>query len=100
MNCPKCGSENIKVENGLILCRECGYARPEPTTAEMLVWIAKNLCIVRFGHSFLELESLNIMYCWIEYKDNFPFYIRDGVEVIFVQDFEKAVQAAYNKEQK
>lgn len=42
MKCPKCGSE-ARIRDGLILCAECGYARPEPTNAEMLLQLTKSV---------------------------------------------------------
>lgn len=45
-NCPKCGSEDVtEFSNSpmVIHCADCGYTKePELTTAEMLLWLAKN----------------------------------------------------------
>lgn len=52
MNCPKCRSNNIRTErrpNGFNRCNECGHQwqsgrrRPEPSTAEKLLWLVENV---------------------------------------------------------
>lgn len=70
MKCPKCGSTNISTErrpNGFNTCLKCGYRwqdgvkQPDPTTAEMLLWLVENVkgvCIFEcdFGHLGIRLD--------------------------------------------
>jgi len=80
MNCPKCGSENAKVQDGLVLCRECGYAQPEPSTAEKLFWIAEN-------------ESIDI---WHTASKEIISVWRNGEEYKFIfKTLVEAINAAY-----
>lgn len=62
MKCPKCGSA---LDTGFN-CPKCGYKRyeqadiqPEPTTAEMLLWLAENESI-DIWHTATE----GIIYVW------------------------------------
>ena len=50
MKCPKCGSEKLIIEkriDGYCHCLDCGWnwkperKQPEPSTAEMLLWLAR-----------------------------------------------------------
>ena len=67
--CLKCGSTNISTERrpyGFNWCNECGHRwqngvkQPEPTTAEMLLWLAENESI-DIWHTATE----GIIYVWI-----------------------------------
>lgn len=74
MKCPKCGSENVLVEkclDGFSTCQDCGYrwqhgrTQPEPTTAEMLLWLVENCEEIKTrsrGGSFMVTIYFRISY--------------------------------------
>jgi hypothetical protein len=97
MNCPKCGSENVLVEksiDGFNTCEQCGYrwqrARniPEPTTAEMLLWLVENFNVNIRDDCGLEV--------YIEYRKNgrwIDYFVGDGYEC---KTLSEAVKQAYD----
>lgn len=90
MKCPKCGSNNIRTErrpNGFNWCNECGHQwqsgikSPEPTTAEMLLWLCENENI-----DFRYADGEHIISVWQYLKQ---FKLKSKV-------FEEAIKQAYD----
>ena len=99
--CPKCGSENVyecsSETETIYRCDDCHHyfkdnEKPELTTAEMLLWLAKNITFqVNKYHIFV--CRLAKCYYWNENgKTNCPMF-----ENIFVENIDEAIKAAYDK---
>ena len=103
MKCPKCGSEKLTIEkriDGYCHCIDCGWnwkperKQPEPTTAEMLLWLAKNTNIgITKTCMFVNSET----FAW----DNGTAEIlaKRGQKAIMVKELDEAIKFAYLKKQ-
>ena len=107
MKCPKCGCKvrciGNNLDSKLYRCPKCGEcwvefykeANTTLTPQEMWYWLSKNAGVIHCDNNYIELQSFNILYSWIEYQSDFPFYIRDSVEVIFLRDRDASIYEAY-----
>ena len=98
LKCTKCGSENatesLRYRGKWIHCSDCGCDirpnPPEPTTAEMLLWLAKNTNIgITKTCMFMNSET----FAW----DNGTAEIlaKRGQKAIMVKELDEAIKRAY-----
>ena len=94
MKCPKCGSENVtmiyctetdklpaKIVNNCLVCGKIWEKEHEPTTAEMLLWLAEN-------------ESVDI---WHTANKEIAIIWRNGEEYKFIfKTLAEAIKQAYD----